>query len=457
MKQMIKQISALLGISIAATGIALLPVGTLQIGTAPKTAEFEVQAQALSLICPGAAMNSGGASGTAVGVFDRIGATTISKTSTVGISDTNVAGATLLTAAGAAEQGSAALNAGQMQNATSARLNGLLGASCQAPSAQHWLVGGDTGTGRETLLMLSNPSSVPATVNLMVFAEGGQVSASGLSGIAVSAGATQVVPLSSVIPETRAFAVEVESRGAAIGAWLQQRTVRGLLYAGADFVSPLTEVNTALTIPGILVRGAKDAAALIASNADYEDLIPTLRVFNSSDKTATFTAQIFGANEKTFGTVIRDTVAAHSVKDFAINGLADGDYVGFIKSDQSVSAAVRLPRTDKTKKPNTDFTWLQAAQPLTGSQQITVPVAGISKLSLTNGTSNPATVLVNGRSLTIKAQGVAILKVDAGSLNLKVTDGSIGANLVVDISGAVTNLSVVDYRNSGSRVAVTVR
>ena len=86
-----------------------------------------------------------------------------------------------------------------------------------------------------------------------------------------------------------------------------------------------------------------------------------------------------------------------------------------------------------------------------------LPAAGISKLSLTNGTSKPSTVLVNGRSLTIKAQGVVILKVDAGPLNLKVTDGSIGANLVVDISGAVTNLSVVDYRNSGSRVAVTVR
>jgi hypothetical protein len=454
---MIKQISALVGVAIAAAGVALLPLGSVQVGSASNVAEFDVQAKALSLICPGAAMNTGGAGGTAVGVFDRIGAATISKTSTVGITGTDVGGATLLTAAGATEQGSTALNAGQLQNAASARLNGLLGASCQAPSAQHWLVGGDTGTGRETLLLLSNPSSVPATVNLTVFAEGGQVAASGLSGIAVSAGATQVVPLSSVIPETRAFAVEVQSRGAAIGAWMQQRTVRGLLYAGADFVSPLTEINTSVALPGILIRGAKDAAAIIATNADYEDLVPALRVFNPSEKTATFTAQIYGANDKTFGTVIRESVPAHSTKDFNLNGLADGDYVGFVTSDQSIAAAVRLPRTDKTKKPNTDFTWLQAAQQLTGSQQITVPSAGISKLSLANPTSKPATVLVNGTSISLKAQGVAVLKADAGAVNLKVTEGKIAANLVVDISGAVTNLGLVDYRNSGSRVAVIVR
>ncbi|MFM6978337.1 MAG: DUF5719 family protein [Micrococcales bacterium] len=453
---MIKQITALVGIAVAAAGITLLPLGDFQTGLAPVAKPFEVQAKALSLICPGAAMNTGGANGTAVGVFDRLGAATISKTSTVGITASAVGGATLLTAAGATEQGSSALNAGQIQSAASARLNGLLGASCQAPSAEHWLLGGDTSTGRETLLLLSNPSTVPATVNLEVYAEGGRVQASGLSGIAVSAGETQVVPLSSLIPETRAFAVQVQSRGASVGAWLQQRTVRGLLYAGADFISPLTEFGKALSIPGILVRGAKDAAALIAINDDYKDLIPALRVFNPTNKAATFTAQIFGANDKTFGTVIRDSVPANSVKDFSINGLADGDYAAFVTSDQNLSAAVRLPRSDKTKKPNTDFTWLQSAQLVTGSQQITVPNAGISKLSFTNSNNQSAAVTVNGVVVTLKAQGTTVLKVDAGPVSIK-TDGKVGANLVVDISGAITNLALVDYRNSGSRVSVRVR
>ena len=454
---LIKKISALAGIAIAAAGITLVPLPSFDIGAVPSSSEYEVQAKALALICPGAAMNTGGASGTGVGVFDRIGAANISKTSTVGVSASDVGGATLLSAAGATEQGSKALNAGELQNAASPRLNGLLGASCQAPSAEHWLLGGDTSTGRETLLLLSNPSTVPTTVNLEVYAEGGQVQATGLSGIAVSAGATQVVPLSSIIPETRAFAVKVTSRGASVGAWLQQRTVRGLLYAGADFVSPVAQFNTALSIPGILIRGSKDAAALIAINDDYSDLQPALRVFNHSDKATTFTAQIFGASAKTFGTVIRDTVAAHSVKDFVITGLADGDYAAFINADQKIAAAVRLPRSDKTKKPNTDFTWLQAAQQLTGVQQITVPAAGISKLSLTNSNSKDAVISVNGTSIALKAQSTSVIKVDAGPLTIDAGGSVIGGNLVVDISGAVTNLAIVDYRNSGSRVKVLVR
>jgi hypothetical protein len=283
------------------------------------------------------------------------------------------------------------------------------------------------------------------------------VQASGLSGIAVSAGETQVVPLSSLIPETRSFAVQVLSRGASVGAWLQQRTVRGLLYAGADFVSPVTEINKTLSIPGILVRGAKDAAALIAINDDYKDLIPALRVFNPSDKTATFTAQIFGANEKTFGTVVRDSIPAHSVKDFEITGLADGDYAAFISSDAAIAASVRLPRSDKTKKPNTDFTWLQSAQQLGDTQQITVPAAGISKLALTNSNNQPVNLTINGVAASIKAQGTLVVKVSAGAVTLKISDGKVGGNLVVDVSGAITNLALVDYRNSGSRVKVRVR
>jgi hypothetical protein len=145
------------------------------------------------------------------------------------------------------------------------------------------------------------------------------------------------------------------------------------------------------------------------------------------------------------------------VKDFTINGLADGDYAAFITSDQTIAASVRLPRSDKSKKPNTDFTWLQAAQQLTGSQQITVPPAGIGKLSLTNLTNKSAAVTINGALLNIEPQGIAVVKVAAGAVNVKIIDGKVGANLLIDVSGSVTNLALVDYRNSGSRVAVRVR
>ena len=64
---------------------------------------------------------------------------------------------------------------------------------------------------------------------------------------------------------------------------------------------------------------------------------------------------------------------------------------------------------------------------------------------------------VGGKPITLKAQSTVVLKVEPGALTIDTGAAEIGGNLVVDISGAVTNLALVDYRNSGSRVKVLVR
>jgi hypothetical protein len=319
-------------------------------------------------------------------------------------------------------------------------------------------VGGSAATGRETLLLLANPSLVDITVSLEVFSEGGPVQASGLSGISISAGTQTVVPLSSLIPETRTFVIHISSSSGAIAAWLQQRTVRGLLYAGVDFVSPATVFAKSLVIPGVLIRGAADAAELKAANRDYSDLTPVLRVFNPSESKATFTAQINGATEKTFGTVIQDSVSAKTVQDFEIPALANGDYSAFINADQNITASIRLVRTDKTKAPNTDFTWLQAAETFVGSRQLTVPAAGISKLTIANPNQEPVNVTVNGVARVIAASSMVVIKVDnAKTVTIVAEDEPVAANLVVDVDGMVANLDMVNYKNLGGQVSVRVR
>ena len=477
---MIKRILALVVASAALASTALLlPNFDLKIGEAPKSPKLSVAAQDLNLICPGAAIGSGGANGTAVGTFTRLGAASVVGTVAAGaetfeqryladgyydsysgriFSTVSSAGTVFATKGGSVEQGSTMVNITQTQKATSARLNGLLAASCQAPSPEIWLVGGSAATGRETLLLLANPTPVDVTVSLEVFSEGGPVQAAGLSGISISAGATAVVPLSSLIPETRTFAIHVVSASGAVSAWLQQRTVRGLLYAGADFVAPASVFSKSLVIPGVLIRGAADAAALIATNNDYSDLKPVLRVFNPTDSKTTFTAQINGATEKTYGTVLHESVSAHTVQDFEIPALANGDYSAFISADQNITASIRLVRTDKTKKPNTDFTWLQAAETFTGSRQLTVPVAGISKLTIANSGSKSASVTVNGVAYSIAASSMVVIKVDNGkSVTLVSNDQPVAANLVVDVDSAIGNIAVENYKNLGSEVSVRVR
>ena len=243
-----------------------------------------------------------------------------------------------------------------------------------------------------------------------------------------------------------------------MAAWLQQRTVRGLLYAGADFIAPSTVFSKSLVIPGVLIRGAADAAALIAANRDYSDLTPVLRVFNPTDSKTTFTAQINGATEKTYGTVLHESVSAHTVQDFEIPALANGDYSAFISADQNITASIRLVRTDKTKKPNTDFTWLHAAETFTSSRQLTVPAAGISKLTIANSGSKPASFTVNGVAYSIAASSMVVLKVDNGkTVTIVSKDQPVAANLVVDIDSAIGNISVENYKNLGAEVSVRVR
>lgn len=477
---MIKRILALVVALAALTSTAMfLPNFELQIGDAPKSPKLSVAAQDLNLICPGAAIGSGGANGTTVGTFTRLGVASVVGNVAVGaetfeqryltdgifasysgqaFNTVSSAGTVFATEGGSVEQGSTMVNITQTQKATSARLNGLLAASCQAPSPENWLVGGSAATGRETLLLLANPSPVDVTVSLEVFSEGGPVQAAGLSGISISAAATTVVPLSSLIPETRTFAIHVVSSSGAVAAWLQQRTVRGLLYAGADFVAPATVFSKSLVIPGVLIRGAADAAALIAANGDYSDLKPVLRVFNPTDSKTTFTAQINGATEKTYGTVLHESVSAHTVQDFEIPALANGDYSAFISADQNITASIRLVRTDKTKKPNTDFTWLQAAETFTGSRQLTVPAAGISKLTIANASSKSASVTVNGVAYSIAASSMIVLKVDNGkTVTIVSKDQPVAANLVIDVDSAIGNIAVENYKNLGAEVSVRVR
>jgi hypothetical protein len=211
-------------------------------------------------------------------------------------------------------------------------------------------------------------------------------------------------------------------------------------------------------IPGVLIRGSEDAAALIAANADYGDLKPVLRVFNPTDVKVNFTAQLNGSTATTFGTVIHDSVMPHAVQDFEITGLSNGDYSAFIAADQNVTASIRLVRTDKTKKPNTDFTWLQSAEIFVGTRNITVPATGISKLTIANPNAKATNVTVSGKVYAIAAYSMIVLKADNSTIvSINAADQPVAANLVVDVEGQVANIAVVNYKNLSGEVRVRVR
>lgn len=440
---MLKRILAL--VVVAATAAALIifaPNLDLPIAKLADAEELQVKAKNLSLVCPGAVFQNDPNN---IGEFSQTGKPSVSR-DFAGPAGTELVVAddvfTVLDPQGVALQGSALITANQIQLVSNAATNGLSGAACQNPSSDIWLVGGSTSTGRESLLILRNPSPVDATVNLEIFGEEGKLQLQGLTGIAVTAGKTVVLPMAGLAPKAKTFVTRVTSKGGVIAAWLQVKSVRGLAAAGLDYVSPSIGASLTQVIPGIFIRGAADAAALAAANDNYSDLAQVIRVFVPGEQEANIKVQILGANDKTFGTVIVQTLKPGAVTDISISGLADGDYVAILESDVPVQAAARLSRTDKTKVPVTDFTWLQAAQAIDGERVVSIPAAGISKLSVVN---------------PISAEVQTIAVAPGSTYRFNAPTASLFANLIVDIGGMVTSIPVIDYKNAGGSVKVSVR
>jgi hypothetical protein len=460
---MIKRIVSLLAITAGLFGLIwFAPQFSLTVGDLPKADVLKVKAQDLSLVCPGGVYRTGGASGTKLGAFESVGNPEINSDFNGPASTSMVIRGNQLTAidpSGIAEQNSVLLNANQLQAVAADGLDGLAAAACQRPSNNLWFIGGDTSTGRESLLVIKNVTKVDSTVSLEIFNERGTVSGSGMSGISVAAGKTTVIPLASYVPKTKTFATHLISHGGLVAAWVQQKTIRGLAAGGVDYVAPTNSFATTQVIPGLFIRGAADAAKLMG-NPDFADLVPTLRVFVPGTKAATVTAQVLGSTAKTFGTVVRQTIAAGTVGDISLPGLQDGDFVAIVKSDVPVGSAIRLHRVVKTK---VDFAWLPAAAAQSGVVGFTVPTSGISKLSLANPANSAIDLrLVQGGDKTsefkIPAAGQLTLKFAPGSkLQLFGNGKSLFGTMIVDVNGSVAAIPLLDYKNPGGQVAVMVR
>lgn len=460
---MIKRILALVVVLAAIASLVLFaPTFSMTVGDLPKAEVLKVKAQDLSLVCPGGAYRTGGVSGTRLGAFEPIGDPEINSDFNGPNGTSMVIRGSQLTAVdpgGLAEQSSVLLNANQIQSVATDGLAGLTGAACQRPTNSLWFIGGDTSTGRESLLIVKNVTKVDSTVNLEIFNERGQVTGSGMSGISVAAGKTTVIPLASYVPKTKTFTTHLVSRGGLVAAWIQQKAIRGLASGGVDYVSPSAAFSTTQVIPGVFIRGAEDAAKLI-SKPDFADLVPTLRVFVPGAEAATVTAQVLGSTAKTFGTVIRQTVPGGTTADIPMPGLMDGDFVAIVKSDKQVGSSIRLHRVIKTA---VDFAWLSSASAQTGVVGMTVPTSGISKLSLANPSNSIVTLELTQRgsapaSFKIPPAGQLTLKFAPGA-KLKLSGGSkaLFGTMIVDVNGTVAGVPMVDYKNPGGEVAVMVR
>ena len=438
-------------LALAFTAGVVLKFPQIEVGQTAEPQVVTVQPKKPTLVCPGPVFVNGGQTGLNLGSFSQSGIVSISGQNQ---GSTITQNSTSEVQLNGTATGSKNFNAIQTQFANEKAAFGLAAANCVQGTSSAWLVAGANSIGREALLVLANPSAVDATVNLQLYGTSGPIQGAGLSGISAPAGKVTVLPLSSFAPKTETFTVFVNSRGAALGIWLQQKTVRGLIPGGLDLVGVSAEPNKKVTIPGMFLRDVAALQKLSTDDANYSDTKPMLRISAPDDKQANFTAQIQGADGNSFGNVIEGVVPAGSTRDFPLDELTDGNYSITISADEPVVAGVRYSRLSNGKP---DFAWAQSVTPTHLDAGFTAPIGTQSRLSVMNPNEAPAEISIGAKTYSIDSNSNLMITLTAGKRYTISSKDVISASQVIDISGGLAVVPVLDFASVGGKLKILVR
>jgi len=319
----------------------------------------------------------------------------------------------------------------QAQTASADTIGGLAAAACTEATGDSWLVGGSTDLGHTSLVLLSNPSTVAATVDLTVYGETGQVDAPGSTGILVQPGSQRIVSLAGLAPNVGSPVVRVQSRGGQVAASLEESVVQGIQTDGVELVGPTNGPAAEQVIPGIVVPRP------VASAADQSDPsaqppaeveAPSARVLALGEKAATVQVGLINEDGASAGTSLQVQLQPGLATKVPLDGVAPGRYTMRLISDQPIVAAARTTAVG-------DFAWFTASAPHTADFLAAVPDAPQPVLHLFNTAETDASpsVTQDGNTpvpVTVPAGQAVAVPVAPGS---RVTVAG-GADLVAALS-----------------------
>ncbi len=363
-------------------------------------------ASAQQLVCPGGLLRLASESGKGATKASALGPASVASGAAAGTvrqkafagSDAGTAGASsapqLLSGGAAAAASPALISGAQSQSVSTDEFVGLAAAACAPSSGDVWLVGGATSTGRTTLLLLSNPSDVPATVAVQIFGENGRVTAPGMDGIAVASQGQRVISLAGFAPGLVSPVVHVSSRGGQVTASLEQSTVRGIEPGGIDFVGPSAAAARTVVIPGVVIAGT-DAVKSRLGEAGFDDLQTTLRIFTGNAKATSAQVSIVDEDGKLDGAASQVDLTPSAVTDVPLVSLANGSYTVVVTAREPIVAGVRVSTAGSVAAQNaTDFAWATTAPLLVAPVAVSI-APGLDTLHLENPTSKAETVTVH--------------------------------------------------------------
>jgi len=466
-------IAGVVVLGVVVTGALLLPPASGE-ASAPSVLVTPV-ATDQQRVCPGALLRPPEADGANATSAVAVGSPSVTSGSAAGGTPTGGPGVrssrlqapdvqggssaapSVLAVAGAEGDDPTELAGAASQVATEDDLAGLAASPCSEASADSWLLGGATTTGRTTFVVLDNPSGVASTVDLAIAGEEGAVSAPGASGVNVPAGSRRVLSLAGLAPDLTSPAIHVQSRGGQVVATLQQSTVRGLLAGGVDVVVPTAPPSTALTMTGLRIdsqAAAPPAPAEGEAPADGGDggqgSGPGADVGTDPDRETAVRILVPGSadadlsvsvapEDGTDGTGTTFTVQADAgrVTDFPVTALGDGRYAVTVQSSVPVAAAVRSV-SGAAESGATDFAWLPSAGALTRDALVSVPTGPAPLLHLRNGGDAEAEVTARptdgSEAVTLDVPAGAEVSASVAAGRTYLLEGSAGLTATVTLA-----------------------
>ena len=456
-------------VAVAAAGLLPLPTFSAQ----PASVLVSPVPTAQELVCAGGLLRLGDETGQDATTATSIGSPSVTSAASSGdvVTDTldgpggQAAPRSIRSAPNESADADAVLLAGsQSQVAASGEFGGLAAAECAGVSTDTWLAGGATTVGRTTLLTISNPSEVVATVALAISGEDGPIDAPGLTGIIVQPHAQRVIPLAGLAPDTVSPVIHVTSQGGQVVANLQQSTVRGLEAGGVDLIGATARPSRELVIPGVVISNSESVGGRLGESG-FADLITVLRVFVPGSDNTSVTVTLVPDDPEAVDVVFTYDLAGSTVEDLPIEELVDGSYTVTISADDPVVAAMRVSTV--ADQPSiggaqaSDFAWLGAATRVTSDTLVAVAGGPSPVLHVNNPTAEAVTVTIEAAqgagadlSLDVPARSTATTPVVANTTYRLSGFASIYASVTLVGEGQLAGYSVQPPALTSSDITV---
>ena len=242
----------------------------------------------------------------------------------------------------------------QTERTVDGRGRGLASTQCFPTGNDFWFVGAASGVGQRAVLVLTNPETAIATVDVAFFGRRGPVDAPGARGVEVPARSSVELRLDEVAPSQPVLALNVRVRVGRLSAALTETDVFGFEPRGTDWIPGAVAPSNTLLVPGFpRTDGARQATVSLDVVAPEEAAVVTLTLVTPE---GTFTPQGVDVVE----------VPAGGVKSVDLTKALRGEQAAvMIESDVPVTAGARVFLQDPDIFGDTLF--LAASQPLTAS------------------------------------------------------------------------------------------